>query len=49
MMNKKVKLQSEFKIFPDIIYQHYHKKNYILYTYTFLLVTHLQAQLYIQH
>ena len=49
-MNKKVKLQSEFKIFPDIIYQHYHKKtNYILYTYTLLLVTHLQAQLYIQH
>lgn len=48
MMNKKVKLQSEFKIFPDIIYQHYHK-NYILYTYTLLLVTHLQAQLYIQH
>jgi hypothetical protein len=32
MMNKKVKLQSEFKIFPDIIYQHYHKKTifYIL-------------------
>ena len=32
MMNKKVKLQSEFKIFPDIIYQHYHKNTifYIL-------------------
>ena len=32
MMNKKVELQSEFKIFPDIIYQHYHKKTifYIL-------------------
>lgn len=48
MMNKKVKLQSEFKIFQissinTII------KNYILYTYTLLLVTHLQAQLYIQH
>ena len=28
MMNKKVKLQSEFKIFPDIIYQHYHKKRF---------------------
>ena len=31
MMNKKVKLQSEFKIFPDIIYQHYHKKLYFIY------------------
>ncbi len=32
MMNKKVKLQSEFKIFPNISYQHYHKKTifYIL-------------------
>lgn len=48
MMNKKVKLQSESKIFPDISYQHYHKKLF-LYTYILLLVTHLQTQLYIQH
>lgn len=34
MMNKKVKLQSEFKIFPDISYQHYHKKTIFIYLYT---------------